>query len=355
MLTKAFRHSHLANISKRSFSQLALGAMATTSFFFYGIDFATSKQSVGGESGEASSAPIVIAHRGASGYIVEHSEGAKVLAHAMGADYIEQDVVMTKDKQFIVTHDITMEETTNVEQVYPDRHRKDGKWYFADFTWEEIQSLSLHERTRKDGTTQAFPDRFPGGFGQRILRLEDEIKLLRGLDKTTNRKTGLYIELKGPSFHRKEFDVPMEEALVKLLDKLEVTPESNCYLQCFELDALKNLKETYRCELPLIYLIGKPLDAQSVTALQGKVDGVGPSLELLAERTPDGSVRSTGLVEQAHAAGLKVHPYTIRTEQQPRWSDSIEQTHKVLIEDLKVDGFFTDFPDLGRSAVLKAR
>ena len=354
MLTKAVRNAHLANMSKRSLSQLALGAMAT-SFFFYGIDFATSKRSVGGEPGAASSAPIVIAHRGASGYIVEHSEGAKVLAHAMGADYIEQDVVMTKDKQFIVTHDITMEETTNVEQVYPDRHRKDGKWYFADFTWEEIQSLSLHERTRKDGTTQAFPDRFPGGFGQRILRLEDEIKLLRGLDKTTNRKTGLYIELKGPSFHRKEFDVPMEEALVKLLDKLEVTPESNCYLQCFELDALKNLKETYRCELPLIYLIGKPLDAQTVTALQGKVDGLGPSLELLAERTPDGSVRSTGLVEQAHAAGLKVHHYTIRTEQQPRWSDSIEQTHKVLIEDLKVDGFFTDFPDLGRSAVLKAR
>jgi glycerophosphoryl diester phosphodiesterase len=354
MITQPLRNGLLTNSLSRPFRRFALGAMTAT-VLFHGIDFATSKQSAGGESGTTTSAPIVIAHRGASGYLVEHSEGAKVLAHAMGADYIEQDVVMTKDKQFIVTHDITMEETTNVEQVYPDRHRKDGKWYFADFTWDEIQSLSLHERTRKDGTTQAFPDRFPGGFGQRILRLEDEIKLIRGLDKTTNRKTGLYIELKGPSFHRKEFDVPMEEALMKLLNKLEVTPESNCYLQCFELDALKILKETYRCELPLIYLIGRPLDAQAIAALQGKVDGVGPSLELLAEKTTDGSVRSTGLVEQAHAAGLKVHPYTIRTEQQPKWSDSLEQTHKVLIEDLKVDGFFTDFPDLGRSAVLKAR
>ena len=79
--------------------------------------------------------PLVIAHRGASGYVVEHTEAAKTLAHAQGADYIEQDVVLSKDGQFIVTHDITMEETTNVEQRFPDRARQDGRYYFADFDW----------------------------------------------------------------------------------------------------------------------------------------------------------------------------------------------------------------------------
>lgn len=296
--------------------------------------------------------PIVIAHRGASGYIVEHSEGAKVLAHAMQADYIEQDVVLSKDLQFIVTHDITMEETTDAEQVFPSRHRSDGKWYFADFTWPELQQLTLHERTRKDGATQAFPNRFPGGFGQRILRLEDEVKLLRGLDQTTGRKTGLYIELKGPAFHRKEFGLPMEQALLEVLNRLELNqPQSACFIQCFELEPLKNLKQQYTCHLPLIYLIGKPLDAPAIASLKDVVDGLGPSLELLADRLPDGSIRSTGLVEKAREIGLKVHPYTVRTEMQPKWSKSLEQTHHFLIDELKVDGFFTDFPDLGRAAV----
>lgn len=300
------------------------------------------------------SQPIVIAHRGASGYIVEHSEGAKVLAHAMQADYIEQDVVLSKDRQFIVTHDITMEETTDVEQVFPSRNRSDGKWYFADFTWPELQQLTLHERTRKDGSTQAFPNRFPGGFGQHLLRLEDEIKLIRGLDQTTGRKTGLYIELKGPAFHLKEFGSPMEQALLDLLNRLELNrPDAACFLQCFELEPLKNLKQKHTCHLPLIYLIGKPLDPPSITSLKEIVDGLGPSLDLLAERLPDGSVRSTGLAEKAREVGLKVHPYTVRTEMQPKWSNSLEQTHQFLIDELKVDGFFTDFPDLGRAAVAK--
>lgn len=335
------------SVIRRQISQRV--ALATTLLLIAFLPIPSNSQDL---SATKTQPPVVIAHRGASGYIVEHSEGAKVLAHAMQADYIEQDVVLSKDSQFIVAHDITMEETTDVEQVFPSRHRADGKWYFADFTWTELQQLTLHERTRKDGATQAFPNRFPGGFGQRILRLEDEIKLLRGLDQTTRRKTGLYIELKGPAFHRKEFGLPMEQTLLELLNRLELNqPDSACFLQCFELEPLKNLKQQHTCHLPLIYLIGKPLDAPTIASLKDVVDGLGPSLELLAERLPDGSIRSTGLVEKAREIGLKVHPYTVRIEQQPKWSSSLEQTHHFLIDELKVDGFFTDFPDLGRAAV----
>jgi alpha-galactosidase len=298
--------------------------------------------------------PIVIAHRGASGYLVEHSEGAKVLAHAQGADYIEQDVVMTKDLQFIVTHDITMDETTDVEIIYPDRHRQDGKWYFADFTWAEIQKLTLHERTRKESDEQVFADRFPGGFGQKVLRLEDEIQLIKGLDRTTGRSTGLYIELKGPAFHHKHLSVSMGSELMKLLKRMKLDEASDrIYLQCFELDELKRLHMEDKCRLPLVYLLGKPIEFDQLAQLAPMISGLGPSLELIARKDADGEVVSTGLVEAAHQAGMLVHPYTVRKEVQPRWSGSLDQTHRVLIDQLKVDGFFTDFPDIARKAIDK--
>ena len=303
---------------------------------------------------EASKAtkPIVIAHRGASGYLVEHSEGSKVLAHAQGADFIEQDVVLTKDRVFIVSHDITMAETTDVEAIYPDRHRSDGKWYFADFTWAEIQKLTLHERTRKDSAERAFPDRFPGGFGQRVLRLEEEIQLLEGLDRTTGRRTGLYIELKGPEFHRKEFSVSMGAELLKVLKRFELDEaKDRCFIQCFELQELVSLHKEHGCKLPLVYLIGGPIAHEKLKELSSTIAGLGPSLELLATRSAEGVVQSTGLVEAAKEAGLVVHPYTVRKESQPRWSKSLGETHRVLIELLKVDGFFSDFPDTARRAV----
>jgi len=303
---------------------------------------------------EASKAskPIVIAHRGASGYLVEHSEGSKVLAHAQGADFIEQDVVLTKDRVFIVSHDITMAETTDVEAIYPDRHRSDGKWYFADFTWAEIQKLTLHERTRKDSAERAFPDRFPGGFGQRVLRLEEEIQLLEGLDRTTGRRTGLYIELKGPEFHRKEFSVSMGAELLKVLKRFELDEaKDRCFIQCFELQELVSLHKEHGCKLPLVYLIGGPIAHEKLKELSSTIAGLGPSLELLATRSAEGIVQSTGLVEAARDAGLVVHPYTVRKESQPRWSKSLGETHRVLLELLKVDGFFSDFPDTARQAV----
>jgi glycerophosphoryl diester phosphodiesterase len=301
---------------------------------------------------EESDRPIVIAHRGASGYLVEHTEGAKVLAHAQGSDYIEQDVVLSKDRQFVVTHDITMEETTDVEDVYPDRARSDGKWYFADFDWQELQALSMHERTRRDSRTKVFPDRFPGRCGQRLMRLEDEIQLLRGLDRTTGRQTGFYIELKSPSFHEREFGEPMGRRLVEQLATWGIRDGSDrCFIQCFEWDELERLGTELHCQLPLVYLLGRPIEREALEKASKLCYGIGPSLDLLADRGPEGQIQSSGLVESAHALGLRVHPYTVRRENSPKWSSSTEETHRTLLEVLRVDGFFTDFPDLGRQAV----
>lgn len=293
--------------------------------------------------------PLVIAHRGASGYVVEHTEAAKTLAHSQGADYIEQDVVLSKDGQFIVTHDITMEETTNVEQRFPDRARADGRYYFADFNWPEIQQLTMHERTHRGSERPAMPDRFPYDAGQRVVRLEDELRLIAGLNKTTNKNAGLYIELKSPSFHKKEFGSSMGEALLKLLATHEV--HDRCFIQCFEMEELRDLHDRLHCKLPLIALLGRRLADGDIENIAKFANGIGPSLELLATRNANHEIESTGLVEAARKSGLKVHPYTVRKHQQPKWSSSLEETHQVLVQQLKVDGFFTDYPDLGRAAV----
>jgi glycerophosphoryl diester phosphodiesterase len=291
----------------------------------------------------------VIAHRGASGYCIEHTEAAKTLAHAQGADYIEQDVVLTKDLVFVVSHDITMDATTNVASVYPDRKRSDGKTYFVDFTFEELKHVSMKPRSfRVAGQEIVGPG---ANCGQRILSLGQEVSLLRSLDQATSRRTGLYIELKSPAFHLKETGKRMGELLLAQLRELTVSPApADCLLQCFEGEELIDMKTRLQCEYPLIHLLS-PRDANiDLKAIAGYAFGVGPSVGMLAKRGDNGPV-STGFVEKAKSHGLQVHPYTVRKDQQPDWSQSLDETHAFLVKELAVEGFFTDFPDLGKAAV----
>ena len=106
---------------------------------------------------------VVVAHRGASGYLPEHTLASKAMAYAMGADYLEQDVVMTRDGALMVMHDLTLERTTDVEQRFPERAREDGHFYVVDFTLDELRQLRISEPTVVvDGETQPqYPTRFP--------------------------------------------------------------------------------------------------------------------------------------------------------------------------------------------------
>jgi glycerophosphoryl diester phosphodiesterase len=299
--------------------------------------------------------PIVIAHRGASGYLPEHTEGAKVLAIAQGADYVEQDVVLTKDGIPVVMHDIHLDQVSNVSEIYPDRKRDDGKYYVIDFTWEEIQKLSAMER--QSGRSGASNRRFPGGFGQKIMRLEDELRLIQGLNQTLGKDVGIYVELKGPAFHLKETGEPMGDKVLAVLKQFGYeSAESKCYIQCFEPDELKRLHQV-GTTLKLVQLLGGLPRGESdatkaMAAINEYADGVGPAIPALVT-VVDGEVKSSGIVEAAHAAGLQIHPYTIRADQLPPWAKDIEQLHQVLFVELKVDGAFTDFPDLTRQAADK--
>ena len=141
---------------------------------------------------------LVIAHRGASGYLPEHTIAAKAMAYAQGADYIEQDLVMTKDDHLVVLHDRHLDTVTDVASVFPGRERNDGRFYVIDFTLDEIRQLAVSERFElEDGVTiPVFEDRFPlwkSSF--RVHTFSEEIELIQGLNQSTGKNVGLYPEM----------------------------------------------------------------------------------------------------------------------------------------------------------------
>ncbi|NBV47014.1 MAG: glycerophosphodiester phosphodiesterase, partial [Planctomycetia bacterium] len=132
--------------------------------------------------------PIVIAHRGASGYLPEHTLPAKALAHAQGADAIEQDVVASRDGVPVVLHDVHLDTVSDVAERFPGRARPDGRYYCVDFTLAELRTLSLSERFHHGDGRPVYAGRFPKGAGHfTIATLEEELAFIAGLSRTTGR------------------------------------------------------------------------------------------------------------------------------------------------------------------------
>lgn len=315
----------------------------------------------------AARSPIVIAHRGASGYVPEHTLAAKAMAHAMGADFIEQDVVLSRDGVPVVLHDIYLESTTDVAARFPDRARQDGRYYAIDFTLAEIRSLRVHERTGPDGAA-AFPSRFPLGPGlQGVPTLAEEIDFIGGLDRSRNRRTGLYIELKGPNFHRLEGHDIAVRVLEVLVEKGYDQRRDQVFLQCFDDATLRYLRHTLRTPLPLIQLIadnswGEDSEVDynflqtpaGLDAVAAYADGIGPWLmQIYRGKRADGSIELSDLVALAQQRGLQVHPYTFRADALPAGIDNFGELLDIFFNQVGVDGLFTDFPDLARDFLLQ--
>jgi glycerophosphoryl diester phosphodiesterase len=304
---------------------------------------------------------LVIAHRGASGYLPEHTIAAKAMAYAQGADYIEQDLVMTKDDQLVVLHDRHLDTVSNVAEVYPDRSRDDGRFYVIDFTLEEIRQLSVFERFElNDGVSvPVFEGRFPHGLSTfRVHTFREEIELIQGLNVSTGLDVGLYPEIKSPEFHREEgkdiasavLDTLQEYGYEKKTDKV--------FLQCFDPFELQRihgeLMPERKMAVRLVQLISTSakytsmLDADGMQLIATFADGIGPSMHLLVwEDSTQSNLNSSGLVELAHAAGLLVYPYTFRREPSeiPPFAKDFEDLLRIYFDEIGVDGVFTDFPD----------
>ena len=304
--------------------------------------------------------PAIIAHRGACGYLPEHTLPAVELAHTFDADYIEQDVVLTSDGVPIVLHDVTLELTTNVATLFPERHRDDGLFYAIDFTLEEIKALNAHERTDSLGNP-VFPERHSGTEAEfKVPTLAEEIETVDRLNKSSGKQTGVYIELKRPEFHEQE-GVDIYQAVIDVLTTFDRLGENaETVIQCFDPETLKRFAHEGIFKGPLVQLVltesianwRGDFEAMHTTLglkeVAAYAHGIGPDVNLLENE----SGGSSEMVVAAKKLGLFLHPYTLRADSESIPGVNFEALHKKLFIDLEVDGAFTDFADQTRELLI---
>jgi glycerophosphoryl diester phosphodiesterase len=267
----------------------------------------------------------LIAHRGASAYAPEHTLEAYRLALEQGADFVEQDLAVTKDGVLICIHDLTLDRTTNVEEVFPTRFVEDTgtkRWLVNDFTLAEIKQLDA-------GSWFA-----PKFAGARIPTFEEAIDAV-------GRRAGLYPELKDPAFYRQR-GVRPEKLLAQVLARkglLESKPP-RLMIQSFDDVTVKALAKELP-GVPRVWLVD-PASApridspEKVREVAAWATGLGPNKAIIAAR-PE-------LVKWAHDAKLIVHPWTFRSSNTGTFPSVRAEMEKFLY-DFGVDGVFTDNPD----------
>lgn len=310
--------------------------------------------------------PLVIAHRGASGYLPEHTLAAKLLAHQQGADYLEQDVVATRDDELVVIHDIHLDRVTDVAERFPDRARTDGRFYVRDFDLGELRTLQARERVNAKGSL-VYPGRCPARSGYFPLHtLQEEIEFIQRLNAETGRVAGIYPEIKRPAWHREE-GVDIAPLLLGILAQSGYEGRDDpVFVQCFDDAELYRLRHHLGCRYKLVQLIGANswneaatdfdamLTVSGLEKLAATVDAIGPWLFYAYELPPVEDVPvSSGLVQRARDAGLDVHPYTFRADELPRGFTTFDDLVRFFAHDLGVGALFTDFPDLARAALGK--
>jgi glycerophosphoryl diester phosphodiesterase len=271
-----------------------------------------------------------VAHRGASGYAPEHTLASYRLALEMGADYVEQDLAVTRDGVLICLHDPTLERTTNVEELFPDRSSTvtwEGKtatsWLANDFTLAEIKQLDAGSW---------FDPKFEG---ERIPTFDEAVALVKG-------RAGMFPELKTPELYVGR-DVRFEKLVDAALDRHSLRgpkadPRTPIILQTFSESSAKTLA-AMKIGVPVVLLVnnGKGWTSpDAVKAWKPFVQGLGPAKDIVAAN-PD-------LVKWAHAEGMTVIPYTFRAPTSEKFPDvAAEMTQFLYV--YGVDGVFTDNPD----------
>ncbi|MBD2462145.1 glycerophosphodiester phosphodiesterase [Oscillatoria sp. FACHB-1407] len=332
--------------------------------------------------------PLVIGHRGASGYLPEHTLAAYELAIEQGADFIEPDLVSTKDGVLIARHEPNMIATTNVAELPQFRDRRRTKtvdgvqeegFFSEDFTLAEIKQLRARQpRAYRD---QSHNDRYE------VPTLQEIIDLVKRVEAQTGRKVGIYPETKHPTYFD-NLGLSLEEPLIETLVRNQFTDPTRVFIQSFEVSNLKDqltpLMAANNIDLPLVQLFDefhlKPYDFVvsgdsrtygeliSRDSLRSFVatyaEGIGPwkrSFVMTAPVDPPVDTNGDGVAEtkerltgevlpvipDAHAAGLVVHPYTFRDEESfltTDYSGDPVAEYKQFY-DMGVDGVFTDFPD----------
>jgi glycerophosphoryl diester phosphodiesterase len=329
---------------------------------------------------------LIIGHRGAAGYRPEHTLASYELGARMGADYVEPDLVSTKDHVLVARHEPNITDTTNVADHPEFAGRKTTKtidgvtqtgWFTDDFTLAELKTLRAKERlpdVRQRNTI------YNGRY--EVPTFQEVIDLVKRLSQELHRDIGIYPETKHPTYFRSE-GLALEEPLVATLNRNGLNrPNAKVFVQSFEISNLKALNKVLR--VPEVQLLDAPnlkpgdvlaaggtttyadlATAQGLKDVAKYADGVGPSKDYIIPRDASShSLAPTSFVANAHAAGLVVHPYTFRNENQflpaeDRSSADPNAYGNAFAEDQRffaagVDGIFTDNADTGVAARAEA-
>jgi glycerophosphoryl diester phosphodiesterase len=275
---------------------------------------------------------ILVAHRGASAYAPEHTLESYQLALKQGADFVEQDLQITRDGVLVCLHDLTLERTTNVKEIFATGFREelvDGtpvrRWYVSDFTLRQIKQLDAGSW---------FDVRFKGA---RVPTFQEAIDLVRG-------KAGLYPETKAPEvYSQRGFD--MERLVLDVLRKNRLDKRSSArhtpvIIQSFSPESLRKLSGTLKTELELVLLVGDESRARWLTAA-----GLAESKQFASGIAPAKALVDKSLVIQAHALGFSVTPYTFRSSNTGRFK-TVREEMSYYLYSLGVDALFTDNPYL---------
>lgn len=319
--------------------------------------------------------PVVIGHRGAAGYRPEHTLGSYETAARLGADFIEPDLVSTRDHILVARHEPAIGGTTDVADhpEFADRRTTkvlDGTpvtdWFVEDFTLAELRSLRAVERLpelRQHNTL------YNGWY--HIPMFEEILRLRARLSSELGREIGVYPETKHPTYFR-DLGLPLEGLLARALRRHGLDrPDAPVFVQSFEAGNLRDLRTAHRLRAPLVFLTeatGNPwadprpyaehLTPAGLTELATYVNGIGPDKAQIIPPAADGTLGSpTSLVADAHAAGLAVHPYTFRAENAflptglrvgtdpASYGRAVDE--QVAFLRTGIDGLFTDHPDIG--------
>ena len=304
----------------------------------------------------AAPVPLIIAHRGASGHRPEHTIESYTLAIEMGADVIEPDLVSTKDGVLIARHENEIGTTTDVAEKFPARKTTksvDGQsmsgWFTEDFTLAEIKTLRAKERL--EFRSHAYD-------GQYQIPTFDEVLDLAGRKtRETGRTIGVYPETKHPTYFR-GINLPIEEPMLASLAKRGLTQKTSpVFIQSFEASSLKRMRPLTAARLVMLVSSAAAVTPAKLAEMRAFADGVGAEKRLLIPVDKDGNTQTpTTLVADAHAAGLFVHVWTLRSEAQflpaGYGGDMAKEVRQFI--NLGVDGMFTDLPDVA-ARVLKTR